>query len=64
MNEFMRSILSRVLSEEIAFQDYLGQIEDNEAERCDNTNKILDWMIENGVPFNQLYYWEKLEILQ
>lgn len=61
MNDFMRSILSRVLSEEIGRQQHWADLEEKEfgtdrSDREDNAKRIREFMDKNGIEFREDFY--------
>lgn len=61
MDEFMKSILSRVLSEEIGKQQYWGFVEEKEygtdpSNREDNARRIRQFMTDNDIEFREDFY--------
>lgn len=61
MNEFMKCILSRVLSEEVGRQEHWADLEEEKfgfdrSDREDTVEKIKTFMVENGIDFREDFY--------
>lgn len=61
MDDFMRSILSRVLSEEIGKQQHWADLEEKElgadrSDREDNAKRIREFMDKNDIEFRKDFY--------
>lgn len=66
MNEMMISILSRVLSEELAHQEnwkVYDKMKGYDVISRDNViNEVKQFMNENNIPFAKHWYFNKLEV--
>lgn len=67
INDMMTSILSRVLSEELAHQENWKAYEktkgwDGHINRDDIINEVKQFMDENNIPFAEHWYFNELEV--